>query len=86
MGVYLVISMPKMMGKLVGTKEHILIAQGIGFWVSGWIEEATTACLALVSSISFSLKYNFLPCAFASFSCVSNSYRSLCIFKIDLVE
>jgi hypothetical protein len=33
--------MPKMIGRLVGTKAHILITQGTGWLVSGWMEAFT---------------------------------------------
>lgn len=38
-------SIPPIIGILVGTKADVLIAQGIGWFVSGWMPDPTTALM-----------------------------------------
>ena len=51
-GVGAVMSMPKIIGMLTGTKLHILIGFGIKSPVSGWIEDPTMIYACLSESIS----------------------------------
>jgi hypothetical protein len=75
-------SMPKMMGTFVGTNAHILMTQGTGFYVSGWMDEATTVCIFLTFSISISERYTYFPASFASFSTAKYFFNSPYILYI----
>jgi hypothetical protein len=74
-GVIGVISIPKMIGTLVGTNAHILITHGTGFPVSGWIVEFTIVEYFLNFLISASVNRTFFPRLEASFSSFLYSSR-----------